>query len=153
MHITQHTDYALRVLMFLAANDHRRPTIKEISESFGISRNHLMKVVNALIRDGYVDGLRGRGGGLRLAMAPAEIRIGAVVRAMEPGMALVECFGTGGDCRLQGGCRLTGVLGKALDAFLAELDGATLADIVGQRQHQLMYVASPSSRHDHTRSA
>ncbi|WP_227817739.1 Rrf2 family transcriptional regulator [Nitrogeniibacter aestuarii] len=142
MHITQHTDYALRVLMFLAANEHRRPTIKEISDTFGISRNHLMKVVNALIREGFVQGMRGRGGGLRLAQPPAQIRIGTVVRVMEPGLNLVECFGTGGECLLQPGCRLTGVLSRALEAFMAQLDAATLADIVGPRQHQVMFVAT-----------
>jgi len=142
MHITQHTDYALRVLMFLAANEHRRPTIKEISDTFGISRNHLMKVVNALIREGFVQGMRGRGGGLRLAQPPAQIRIGTVVRVMEPGMNLVECFGTGGECLLQPGCRLTGVLSRALEAFMAQLDASTLADIVGPRQHQVMFVAT-----------
>lgn len=142
MHITQHTDYALRVLMFLAANEHRRPTIKEISDTFGISRNHLMKVVNALIREGFVHGMRGRGGGLRLAQPPTQIRLGTVVRVMEPGMNLVECFGTGGGCLLQPGCRLTGVLSRALEAFMAQLDASTLADIVGPRQHQVMFVAT-----------
>ncbi len=141
MHITQHTDYALRVLMFLAANEHRRPTIKEISDTFGISRNHLMKVVNALIREGFVQGMRGRGGGLCLAQPPAQIRLGTVVRVMEPSMNLVECFGTGGDCLLQPGCRLTGVLSRALEAFMAQLDASTLADVVGPRQHQIMFVA------------
>ncbi len=80
MHITQHTDYALRVLIFLASNEHRLATIQEISERFEVSRSHLMKVVNQLIRNGWVEGLRGKGGGLRLARPASGIMVGEVVR-------------------------------------------------------------------------
>ena len=86
MHITQHTDYGLRLLTYLGANSERQVTIGEISERFDISRSHLMKVANQLVRDGFVEGIRGKGGGLRLARAPADINIGAVVRRMERGM-------------------------------------------------------------------
>ena len=82
MYITQHTDYALRALIYLGTNDDRLVTIQEIAERFDVSRNHLMKVVNALIRAGFVEGVRGKGGGLRLARAPREIGVGDVLRQM-----------------------------------------------------------------------
>lgn len=130
MHITQHTDYALRVLIHVGSNTGRRVTIAEIAERFDISRSHLMKVVNQLVREGYLDGQRGKGGGLSLALAPGQIPVGEVVRRMEPGMALVECFGTGGRCVLTPACKLKRALSSALEAFLEVLDGYTLADLL-----------------------
>lgn len=130
MHITQHTDYALRVLIYLGSNKERLPTIAEIAARFGVSRSHLMKVVNSLVREGILEGVRGKGGGLRLARAPAEIVVGHVVRRMEPGFQLVECLGADGNCLLDPGCRLKRTLSKALDVFLEVLDGCTLADLL-----------------------
>ena len=138
MYITQHTDYALRALIYLGTNSERLVTIQEISERFGVSRNHLMKVVNALIRAGFVEGVRGKGGGLRLARAPREIAVGAVVRQMEPGMDLVECFGAGCQCILDPGCKLKVGLSKALAAFLKVLDEMTLADLVGKSERSIL---------------
>lgn len=138
MYITQHTDYALRALIYLGTNGERLVTIQEISERFGVSRNHLMKVVNALIRAGFVEGVRGKGGGLRLARAPREIAVGAVVRQMEPGMDLVECFGAGCQCILDPGCKLKVGLSKALAAFLKVLDEMTLADLVGKSERSIL---------------
>ncbi len=129
MNITQHTDYALRLLIYLGACPERRVTIKEVAECFEISRSHLMKIVNQLAVDGFVDAARGKGGGLRLARAPAEIGLGDVVRRMEPGFELVECFGSHSSCLLVSGCRLKGALQNALQAFLDALDGVTLADL------------------------
>jgi len=129
MNITQHTDYALRLLIYLGACPERRVTIKEVAERFGISRSHLMKIVNQLASDGFVEAARGKGGGLRLARAPGEIGLGDVVRRMEPGFELVECFGSHSRCLLDSGCRLKGALQNALQAFLASLDGVTLADL------------------------
>jgi len=140
MHITLHTDYALRVLIYLGANQHRLATIQEISERFEVSRSHMMKVVNQLIRNGYVEGQRGKGGGLRLARPAAQIGIGRVVRDMESDLALVECFDTGSRCLLTGSCRLRAVLGNALDAFLASLDRQTLADLLSPKQHEILHV-------------
>ena len=140
MHITQHTDYALRVLIYLAANTERLATIQEIAERFEISRSHLMKVVNQLIRNGFVEGLRGKGGGLRLARPATEIRVGAVVRQMETDLVLVECFGEQSRCLLTTSCRLKGVLNKALEAFLAALDQVTLAEVLGPAQQQILHV-------------
>lgn len=134
MHITQHTDYALRVLIHLGANPDRLVIIQEISERYEISRNHLMKVVNQLIRAGFVEGLRGKGGGLRLARPPAEIGVGDVVRRMERGMTLVECFGADCHCILDPACKLKVALGDALAAFFEVLDALTLADLLGRSE-------------------
>ena len=125
MNITQHTDYALRVLMYLGAVPERRVTIKEVAERFDISRSHLMKIVTELVAKGFVDGARGKGGGLRLARAASEIGLGDVVRQLEPSLALVECFGTQSHCLLDPACRLKGALDGALQAFLAALSVGT----------------------------
>jgi Rrf2 family transcriptional regulator, nitric oxide-sensitive transcriptional repressor len=138
MHITQHTDYALRALIYLGTNDDRLVTIQEIAERFDVSRNHLMKVVNQLIRAGFVAGVRGKGGGLRLARAPAEIGVGDVVRRMEKGMQLVECFGSGCSCILDPDCKLKVILSQALAAFLKVLDGFTLADLLGKQETAIL---------------
>ena len=140
MHITQHTDYALRVLIFLASNEHRLVTIQEISERFEISRSHLMKVVNQLIRNGFVEGLRGKGGGLRLARPPQQIAVGDVVRKMESDLALVECFTDKSRCLLTATCQLKGVLATALEAFFASLDKVPLSEVMGPAQRALLHV-------------
>lgn len=131
MNITQHTDYALRLLMYLGTCTERRVTIKEVAERFDISRSHLMKVVTGLVAKGFVDGARGKGGGLRLARAATQIGLGDVVRGMEPSFELVECFGSGSHCLLDPACRLKGALAGALQAFFAALDRLTLADLIG----------------------
>lgn len=130
MRITQHTDYALRVLMYVGGNPDRLVTIAEIAERFAISRTHLMKVVNQLVRDGFLHGQRGKGGGLRLGMKAEEIRVGAVLRNMETDLNLVECFDADGACLVERGCRLKRALNEALDAFLAVLDRYTLKDLL-----------------------
>ena len=129
MQLTRFSDYALRVLMFTHAADGRLVTIEEIADAYEISRAHLMKVVNSLTRAGYLTAVRGRSGGLRLAMSPVDINIGDVVRATEPDFALVECFSTGDRCVITKCCKLQGVLRSALSAFLAELDSHTLESI------------------------
>lgn len=130
MNITQHTDYALRVLMYVGANPDRLVTIKEIAEGFGISRSHLMKVVTALVAAGYLEGLRGRGGGLHLGRPAGQVSVGEVVRRMERGFELVECFGSHNRCLLSPSCRLKLALGTALEAFFAVLDGVSLVDLL-----------------------
>lgn len=129
MRLTNFSDYALRLLMYAAAREGELVTIEETAGRYGISRTHLMKVANLLTRAGYLTAVRGRSGGLRLGMPPQEIRLGDVVRATEPDFDLVECFGAGGGCRITPSCRLRGVLGEALFAFIAVLDGYTLADL------------------------
>jgi Rrf2 family nitric oxide-sensitive transcriptional repressor len=129
MRLTNFSDYALRVLMYAAAREGELITIEETAARYGISRTHLMKVANLLTRAGYLAAVRGRSGGLKLGRPPAEIRLGDVVRATEPDFDLVECFAAGDGCRIAPTCRLRGVLGKALLAFISVLDDYTLADL------------------------
>jgi Rrf2 family transcriptional regulator, nitric oxide-sensitive transcriptional repressor len=129
MQLTKFSDYALRVLMFAHAAGDRLVTIEEIAAAYRISRAHLMKVVNALTRAGFLTPVRGRSGGVRLAKPADEIVLGAVVRATEPNFALVECFATGNQCVITGCCRLPSLMDEALDAFLHVLDQHTLANI------------------------
>ncbi|HEY6134490.1 MAG TPA: Rrf2 family transcriptional regulator [Rubrivivax sp.] len=131
MRLSDYTDYTLRVLMYCAVHTQDLVTIGELAEHHRLSKNHLMKVVNDLARRGLIETTRGRGGGLRLLKAPGAIRIGDVVRASETDFRLVECFDPGTNvCTLTPNCRLKHVFAAALRAFFAELDGATLADMV-----------------------
>ena len=135
MKLTAFTDYSLRVLIFLAADRGRRATVAEIASAFDVSQNHLTKVVNVLARKGWVSAVRGKGGGLLLARAPADIVVGRVVRDTEGGAQPAECFEAGGgDCAIARCCRLKGVLREAVEAFYAVLDNYTLADLVASPQ-------------------
>ena len=133
MRLAQLIDYTLRVLMYCAATEGRAQpvTITEVAEGYGISRSHLMKIVQQLSAQGLLETTRGRGGGMRLMVPASSIHIGAVVRATETDFNLVECFDPASNqCRLSSHCRLKGVLGQAMQAYLAVLDGVTLADLV-----------------------
>ena len=131
MRLAEYTDYTLRVLMYCAQRPQQLVTIGELADHHAVSKNHLMKIVNDLARQGVLETTRGRGGGLRLLKDPREIRVGDVVRASETDFRLVECFDSRTNaCVLSQGCRLKQVLGAALQAYFRELDGATLADIV-----------------------
>ena len=130
MRLTRYTDYALRTLIYVGLHEPRQSSIAGIARAYGISESHLTKVVHQLGRLGLIHTTRGRGGGLRLAKPPAEIIVGAVVRQTEEDLALVECF-AGGACAITAPCRLRRALGEALAAFLAVLDGYTLADLLG----------------------
>ncbi|HEX8534309.1 MAG TPA: Rrf2 family transcriptional regulator [Allosphingosinicella sp.] len=134
MKLTRYTDYALRVLMHLAARPERLSSIGEIARAYAISQNHLMKVVHDLRKAGYVAAVRGRSGGIRLARPPSEINVGEVVRHTEEGFDLVDC----GSCIIAPACGLTGVLGEALRAFMHTLDRYTLADLVADRTEALL---------------
>lgn len=129
MHLTTHTDYAMRALIFVALHEGSRCTISQLAESFAISRNHLMKVVHQLQRLGYLHTTRGRGGGLRLGMPASEIRIGKLVQQMEPDLALAECLGPDNQCIITPHCRLKIILADALQTFLDTLDDYTLKDV------------------------
>jgi len=138
MKLTRYTDYSLRVLMYLAVRPDHLATIEEIAEAYAISRAHLMKVVHQLGRAGFVETVRGRGGGLRLARALGEICVGDVVRHTEDRMDLVECFDPETNhCRIEPVCALRGVLEEALEGFLSTLDGYSLADLVSRRRKPL----------------
>lgn len=130
MRLTRYTDYSFRVLIYLAVRPDGFGTVQDVSEAYGISRNHLMKVVQELNRRGYVDTVRGKGGGMHLCRPAADIGIGQVVRDMESDLALVECFGSGNRCVITPECTLKNVLADALGSFLAVLDRYTLADLV-----------------------
>jgi Rrf2 family nitric oxide-sensitive transcriptional repressor len=134
MRLTVLSDYSLRVLMYLGAQPDRRATIEEIAEAYGISENHLMKVVHRLGQLGYIETHRGRGGGLRLGKPAPTITLGEVLRAVEEDFDLVECFGAGDSCRITKVCQLKRVLHIALEAYFKVLDDWTLADIVANRK-------------------
>jgi Rrf2 family nitric oxide-sensitive transcriptional repressor len=130
MRLTSFSDFALRLLMYAAAQEDRLITIEEASEVYNISRSHLMKIANALTKAGYLRAVRGRSGGLALAKPPHKIKIGDVIRATEPDFVLVECFASGSECAITRCCQLRGILHEGLDAFNAVLDKYTLADLM-----------------------
>ena len=132
MKLTLQTDIALRILMTLALEPGRVRSVEEISEHFKLSKHHVMKTAQQLAKLGYVKTVRGRTGGIRLARDSADIRIGEVVRTVEPDMKMAECFQAGSKgqkCALLPNCKLKGLLGNALVQFLGVLDEKTLADI------------------------
>ncbi|QTD54565.1 RrF2 family transcriptional regulator [Parasphingorhabdus cellanae] len=134
MRLTTQTDYALRTLMFLATQE-ESCTIDDIASAYGISKNHLMKVVQRLASAGFIISQRGRGGGLMLAHEAAEINIGTVVRAMEEFNQFVECSpGSTNHCVITPICGLSHMLADAVEAFLCHLDGFTLSDAIKQKK-------------------
>ena len=132
MQLNLQTDYALRVLMALAAGD-RRSSVEEMARQYGISRNHLAKVAQKLQTNGFIVTFRGRSGGMRLARPADQIVVGDVVRRFENLDSFVACFPGGGGCVVNGPCALKPALGEALAAFLAHLDGYRLSDLVPDR--------------------
>lgn len=137
MRLTTMTDYALRLLMYVAQHPDRLCTISEVATAYDISEAHLMKITHQLGLAGYIETVRGKGGGMRLAKPAQEINLGAVVRSIEPDFMLVECLATGNSCALTGHCKLTGIFSGALQRFLSHLDGYSLADLApptGQRR-------------------
>ena len=130
MHITRYTDYSLRVLMYLALKGEQLSTIREIADSYSISKNHLMKVVQELNIKGYITAIRGKNGGLRLRAQPEDINLGQLVRDTEQDLALVECFIDGDNCVITPACELKRVFAEGLEAFFKVLDSYTLADLV-----------------------
>ncbi|MGH8778693.1 RrF2 family transcriptional regulator [Paraburkholderia sp.] len=133
MRLTDYTDYSLRVMLYLAVCGEGLSTIQDISDAYGISRNHLMKIVQRLGDLGWVDTVRGRNGGLRLAGRSRSLTVGQVVRATENDFALVGCFSgesaTHRTCAIQAECQLQHVFGAARDAFMAELDRHTIEEV------------------------
>ncbi len=133
MRLTLWTDYALRTLIYVGTKTGELSTIAEIARTFDISNAHLMKVVNQLVRQGYVEAIRGKGGGIRLGRAPTDIRVGAVVRDTEEDLAVMGCLDGSKFCRIEGCCVLRTALRRATLAFLETLDGYTLADLLVPR--------------------
>ncbi len=134
MRLTVFSDYTLRTLIYLALRPNTLCTIDEIAQAYDISANHLTKVVHQAALAGDITTVRGQRGGLRLGRSADTINIGAVLRRTEPDFAVAPCFGAGDACAIQPGCLLQGVLGDALEAFLAVLDKTTLADLVRPRR-------------------
>lgn len=133
MYLTRQSDYTLRLLIHLALQRDECATIQQISEKFGISRNHLMKVANRAVQAGYVEGVRGRFGGLKLSRKPKDIRIGEVLRGTED-CRMVECFDPlRNRCPIAGACGLQKILQEALQSYFAVLDKYSLADVVRQK--------------------
>jgi Rrf2 family transcriptional regulator, nitric oxide-sensitive transcriptional repressor len=134
MRLTLYTDFALRTLIQVGLNDGKLTTIKDIARSFGISKPHLMKVVNHLSQKGYLDTVRGRNGGIRLMREPRYINIGQVVRDTEETLDVIGCFEQRGYCPIERVCVLRGALRDATQAFLAVLDAYSLADLIKPRK-------------------
>ena len=130
MRLTQHTDYSLRVLIHLALKKGELATIREISEAYGVSKNHLTKVVQNLVRSGYVESVRGKRGGLRLNRPPEEVSLGEIAKKMEPDFSLVECQRPENQCVITPDCTLPRVLTGALHAFMDHLNQFTLQDLI-----------------------
>jgi Rrf2 family nitric oxide-sensitive transcriptional repressor len=133
MRLTLWTDYALRTLIYVGAKDGRLSRIAEIAESFDISNTHLMKIVSQLAQQGYVETVRGKGGGIRLGRPAGQIGVGAVVRDTEEELAVMGCLSGASFCRIERCCVLRSALREATGAFLETLDGYTLADLLAPR--------------------
>ncbi len=146
MHLTQFSDYGLRLVLYLACHPERVISVDEVSRAYGISRHHLVKVVQVLTDLGVVEAQRGRGGGMRLAKRPSEINVGWLIRQTEPHMNLVECFDPETNtCPIAPACGLKGALVRAQQAFLGVLDQYTLEDFRPHRE-QLVRLLEESLR-------
>lgn len=128
MQLTLHTDYAIRILLYASKNNERLVNITEISDFYQISRNHVAKVVASLTQKGYLQGVRGKGGGLKLAQAPQAINVGELIEVLEP-LDIVECFSAKNTCIIAPQCQLKNVLFEAKQAFLNVLKAYSLEDI------------------------
>ncbi|TBR14455.1 MAG: Rrf2 family transcriptional regulator [Rugosibacter sp.] len=134
MQLTRFTDYSLRVLIYIGLRQDRLMTISEIAAHYAISQNHLVKVVHQLGIHGYIETVRGKGGGMRLARRPELINIGDVVRNTEENMNIAECFNPGSQsCSLLPSCMLKSVLVEARQSFLATLDFYHLSDFLANQ--------------------
>ena len=137
MRLSTFSDYTLRVLMYLGVQPDRLATIAEIAAIHEISENHLMKVVHQLGRSGYIETVRGKGGGMRLARPLKDIVLGEVIRQTEGDSSMAECFAENSTCRIQPACRLKGILSEALSALFLVLDAYTLADLLENPQDHI----------------
>ena len=146
MRLTTFTDYSLRVLLYVATAPEGRATIAEIAKKYRVSEHHIVKVVHLLGKQGLLANTRGRGGGVRLALAPREINVGRVVRITEEPSELVECFAPAGNCAISTACRLAGIIDRAHRAFYEVLDGFTLDDLLlhPQRMTRILHPDQPS---------
>jgi Rrf2 family nitric oxide-sensitive transcriptional repressor len=147
MRLTTFSDYTLRVLIYLGLDRQELATIAEIADAYGISKNHLMKVVNELGARGYVETVRGKGGGLRLKVSPSDISLGEVLRESEADTALVECFDRQSSrCCIAPACSARGILRQAQEAFYKVLDDHTLADLLQPQQRLSGMLLKPEGK-------
>ncbi len=130
MRLTRFTDYSLRVLIYLGLQQNKLVTIRRISDAYGISRNHLMKVVSLLTRMGYLKAQRGPGGGIRLARSPEHINLADVITDTEEDLVMVECFDEEGNCVITPVCKLQFIISEALKAYIKTMKAYTLADVL-----------------------
>jgi Rrf2 family nitric oxide-sensitive transcriptional repressor len=150
MRLTSFIDYSLRVLIYLGLREDGLTTIREISETYGLSANHLMKIIHTLGKLGYIETVRGRGGGMKLAGTSEQINLEQIVRQVEPDFAIIDCFDDQRryKCVISPACRLQVALNKAVKAFLNVLDGYTLADLLQntKRLGTLLSIEMPGGR-------
>lgn len=145
MQLTLFSDYTLRTLIYLGAHPGETVPAARVAEAFGVSAGHMTKAAKWLTQRGYVEGVRGKTGGLRLACDLAELRVGALLRETEPGLELVECFNReSNSCPLSPSCKLRGALYEARSAFFAVLDRYTLADLLQNREQLVQLLARPA---------
>jgi len=135
MMISRFSDYSLRVLIYLALNENKLVTIKEISTRYDISNNHLMKVVHQLSVNNIICSTRGKNGGIKLNQSSKHINLGQVIRTTEKDATLVECFGENNHCVITSACKLKSIFAQALEQFFLHLDQYHLNDLV-DKQHQ-----------------
>lgn len=135
MQLTLFTDYSLRTLMYLAARPDKMSSVKEISEHYSISRNHLVKVVHKLSQLDYIATTKGKGGGIKIAQGTEKLRLGDLIRRLEPNMNMVECFDAKTNtCRIAGSCQLKHYLFEATQNFINTMNKYTLADTVQNKE-------------------
>jgi len=147
VHLTQFSDYSLRLAIYLASHPGQLVSVDEVSRAFRISRHHLVKVVQTLTDIGVVEAHRGRGGGMRLAMRPEDINVGWLIRRTEPHFDLVECFDLATNtCPIAPACGLKGILGRAQHAFLGVLDEYTVEQLLSRRS-EVVVLLDDSLRH------
>ncbi|MEP6714188.1 MAG: Rrf2 family transcriptional regulator [Terriglobia bacterium] len=147
MRLSQHTDYAYRMLIQTALTAPALTTVGEVAQAFGLSAAHLNKVAQTLAAAGYLQTVRGRSGGLRLIQDPRSIRLGQVAKVTEPDFQIAPCMApTGGNCPIYEPCLLRHVLSQAAGAFIIELDKWTLADLIGKRQPLLLRIDGSRQR-------
>ena len=135
MQITRFTDYGLRTLMYVAARSENIASVKEVSDHYGISRNHLVKVVHRFSQLGYIETTKGKGGGIKIAKGTEKLRLGELIKQLEPNMNMVECFDAKTNtCRITGSCQLKHYLFEATQSFINTMNKYTLADTVQNKE-------------------
>lgn len=133
MHLASFTDYSLRVLIYLGLKENQRSTVAEIADKYQISKNHLVKIVHNLATINLINSYKGKGGGIILAIPPEKINIGKLVKKLEKGSPLVECFSDSSNCKIDSSCKLKRALRLAEQQFYKSLEVYTLADIISNR--------------------